>query len=68
MTSQEQKEMQDSDDGYTNAQQRDVAASKLFRNCDTPCGDWFLSPFDTWERCPCCPDDWTSEDWHSVAG
>jgi hypothetical protein len=25
--------------------------------CVTPCGGWWLSPFDTWERCPNCPDN-----------
>lgn len=44
-------------DGFSNEASRAIASLNQTRNCKTPCGGWWLSPVDTWERCPCCPDD-----------
>jgi hypothetical protein len=29
---------------------------RQIEQCIPPCGGWWLSPFDTWERCPNCPN------------
>ena len=53
-----EEHLRDSEDRYgSNTALRSVAAERLERNCSEPCGGWFVTNYDSIERCPCCPDE-----------
>jgi hypothetical protein len=61
-------EQHDLDDGYgDNEVGRAIESLSRTRVCVVSCGGWWLSPVDTWEKCPDCyrgqvhPEVWMDE-------